>query len=98
MKIKTLNAVQQLLDYQQVLIKQAQDILKPAEQQLEQAKTAYHSALINHNQLMRKADALNTIISAEQRQELQEQKEAQNQWEVKGNHEMAENWLNNEQL
>lgn len=79
-----------LLFLRDELKRQAEDILKPAEEKLKLAKQEYHDAKILHNQLMKRSQKIQSLITIQMQKEYDEAVEAEEAWEVKGTSDLME--------
>ena len=80
-----------LLFLRDELKQKAQDVLKPAEDKLKEAKQEYHDAKILSNQLLKRAQKVQSLVTIEMQREYNESVEAEDAWEVKGNTELKNN-------
>lgn len=81
-KIKSTSA---LIAYRDLLKKQAELTLKPAEEALAKAKAAYHDAKIESNRLTRLAQEVQEAITLEMQQEYDELQRLQEEYRFKTN-------------
>ncbi len=80
-----------LLFLRDELKQKANDVLKPAEEKLKQAKQEYHDAKILSNQLLKRAHKVQSLVTIEMQAEYNSAVEAEDAWEVKGNSELKAN-------
>lgn len=70
-----------LMVLRDLLKQQAAEVLKPAEEELRVAKQNYHDAKILHNQLMKRSQKVQSLITLEMQAEHDKSVEADDAWE-----------------
>lgn len=69
---------------------EAKDLLEPAEASLIVAKQNYHDAKIKYNQLIKRANDIQSLISIQMQTDLNEKIRLEEQYSFKSNHQMEE--------
>jgi len=77
-----------LIVLRDLLKQKAEEVLKPAEEKLKVAKQEYHDAKIESNQLLKRSQKVQSLITVEMQAEYNQAVEAEDAWEIKGNSEL----------